>query len=92
MKTLSVMSVLVVTALCATVSCAGARNEPRSSDDAEEQAAPDEMQPASGTVPAANACPGDDGKPLECSFNSECCAGTSCAFDPELSRVQKYCL
>jgi hypothetical protein len=88
MKTLSV---LLVTALAATLSCAGAKNGPRSSDDAEETTS-DEMQPASGTLPAANACPGDDGKPRECSFNTECCPGSSCAFDPDLSRIQKYCL
>ena len=27
-----------------------------------------------------------------CYSNSECCGGTSCAFDPERSHVQRYCL
>jgi hypothetical protein len=90
MKTLSVVSVLVV-ALGVTLSCAGTRHEPRSSDDAE-QTAPDQMQPASGTVAGANACAGEDGDPRKCSINAECCPGTVCGFDPGLSRVQRYCL
>lgn len=90
MRTLSVVSGLVV-ALGLTLSCAGARQEPRSSDDAV-QSAPDEMQPASGTVTSGSACPGDDGEPRKCSINAECCPGTLCGFDPGLSRVQRYCL
>ena len=90
MKTLSAVSGLVV-ALGLTLSCAGTQHEPRSSDDAE-QAAPDDMQPASGVVPGGNACPGEAGEPRKCSINAECCTGTVCGFDPGLSQVQRYCL
>lgn len=92
MKTLSVVSVLVVTALGALSSCAGTQREAQSSDDVE-QAAPEggEMTPASGTMPVSS-CTDEDGEPRKCNINAECCPGTSCGFDPGLSRVQRYCL
>lgn len=91
MKTLTAVSALVVVAIGATLSCASRQNAPRTGNDTD-QAQPADMEPASRTVPAANACADENGEPRKCSINAECCPGTSCGFDPGLSRVQRYCL
>jgi len=50
------------------------------------------MTPASGetpsgaSAPAANSC--DD---ESCVGSEDCCKGYACGFDPERSRVQRYC-
>lgn len=37
-------------------------------------------------------CEEEDGTARKCYSDEDCCDGFSCAYDPELSRRQKYCL
>lgn len=41
-----------------------------------------------GDSPSAGESCGD----VACQSNSDCCKGYSCGFDPDRSRVQRYCL
>jgi hypothetical protein len=59
---------------------------PPPKEEGEAEAAPppaDEAAPA----PPTGAC--DD---RACSVDQDCCKGYGCAFDPERSKVQRYCL
>ena len=55
----------------------------------------DEPAPASrADGPAESAAPaeGTSCEDQTCVGNEDCCKGYGCAFDPERSRVQRYCL
>ena len=41
--------------------------------------------------PWEDPCTDDQGEPLECSSDDDCCEGYSCLEDPGRSRVLKYC-
>jgi hypothetical protein len=92
-----VVSTMAVAALAAAcLSCAGDQKGSKTSDeeawpDSEAPEAPeDSLAPASGG--GGDACMQANGEPLPCSSNEDCCSGYSCGFDPERSRVQRYCM
>lgn len=81
----------VLLLLLSVVTCA---EQPmtKTSSDASTAAAEQEVaappKPSEGESQAAGDTCGD----VACSSNNECCKGYVCGFDPERSRVQRYCL
>ncbi|HKO52510.1 MAG TPA: hypothetical protein VJV79_32605 [Polyangiaceae bacterium] len=70
----------------ALVACAGQpASEAKASNDVE---SPAPSKAPEGDSPTAGESCGD----VACQSNSDCCKGYSCGFDPERSRVQRYCL
>jgi len=45
-------------------------------------------EPASTNDP----CKAKDGEPAECRNQEDCCQGYECSFDPDRSKILKYCL
>jgi hypothetical protein len=53
------------------------------------------MTPASSDAPTPQTqygCATEDGEPLQCTTNEDCCEGYSCSIDPDRSRITRYCL
>jgi len=77
----------VLLLLFALVSCAGnPASEAKASNDAAAAApakAPESESPSSAGTSCAD---------VACQSNSDCCEGYVCGFDPDRSRVQRYCL
>ena len=48
--------------------------------------------PAKTVEQDAPASTGETCGDVACQSNSDCCKGYSCGFDPERSRIQRYCL
>jgi hypothetical protein len=72
--------------LLALVACAEhPAGEAKTSNDA---AAAAPTKAPEGESPGAGESCGD----VACQSNSDCCKGYVCGFDPERSRVQRYCL
>ncbi len=42
--------------------------------------------------PPPDPCMAEDGEPRQCSSNEDCCEGFQCGFDPQRSRVVRYCM
>lgn len=94
MTVLNGLSLVAIVSLLAVSSCArGTEAEPKVGGDQVSEAEPEAVEQTGdeyagvSTEPEVNAC---FGKP--CSINAECCDGYSCGFDPDRSRVQRYCL
>jgi hypothetical protein len=92
------VSAMVIAALAVMVlSCARTTQKETQvgGDDIEQQAADSDserLEPASGTLPVVDGCTEATGDYVKCSSHDECCAGYSCGFDPDGSRVQRVCL
>lgn len=93
-----VVSFAGVLALGTVISCASAPpKEPNvsgSSDSADSSgnASASRSERGSSYDEAAANATADTCEDRPCYSNSDCCAGTSCGFDPERSHVQRYCL
>jgi hypothetical protein len=94
MKTRCLVALLVAT-LSAVCSCASAPIKGADAPDTdstpsaaqEPVSTPAETSNVSGYETEVNEC-----NDRTCVGNSDCCDGYSCGFDPERSRVQRYCL
>jgi len=77
---------IVLCLLFPIVSCA---EHPAGEAKASNEAAPaPPSKPAESDAPAAGEACSD----VACQSNNDCCSGYVCGFDPERSRVQRYCL
>jgi hypothetical protein len=76
----------ILLSLLTLVSCAG--NPAAEANASNDAAATAPAKAPEGESAAAGESCGD----VACQSNSDCCAGYSCGFDPERSRVQRYCL
>lgn len=88
------LSLVAIVSLLVVSACArGTEAEPKHGGEDVSAAEPQATEQAAdeyagvSTEPEVDAC---SGKP--CSINAECCEGYSCGFDPDRSRVQRYCL
>jgi len=56
-------------------------------------ATPESHPPEAASVPTAEpSAGGETCGDVACTSSSECCKGYACGFDPERSKVQRYCL
>jgi hypothetical protein len=82
----------VLLLLLSVVTCAEQPMTKTSSDATSTAAEPDSVaapeKPSAGEAQAAGDTCGD----VACQSSNECCKGYVCGFDPERSRVQRYCL
>ena len=82
----------VLILLFSVVTCAEQPMTKTSSDAtttaAEQDSVPAPAKPAEGESQAAGDTCGD----VACQSSNECCKGYVCGFDPERSKVQRYCL
>jgi hypothetical protein len=93
MKARGLVALLVAT-LGAVCSCASA---PTKGADAPEEASAESAAKEPVSAQAETNVSGyetevDECADRACAGNTECCNGYSCGFDPERSRVQRYCL
>jgi hypothetical protein len=81
-------AILVATAGTLAPACASSpKKKPGMTLDEYERNKPSE----SSTTPSGDTCT-DQGKPKECTTNTDCCQGYVCGMDPDLSQVRHYCL
>jgi hypothetical protein len=95
MKIFNVVSgILLTVSAIAVIGCNKAQPEPKVSGDESASNADDSqpLTPASSFTEAQAECVDEAGETLGCASNEDCCKGFSCGFDPEKSRVQRYCL
>ncbi|HYP74624.1 MAG TPA: hypothetical protein VER12_01640 [Polyangiaceae bacterium] len=77
---------------CLLVTCAEQpADAAKTSNDAAAAATAETPEPSEHDAPAAVGA-GESCADVACQSNSDCCKGYVCGFDPERSRVQRYCL
>jgi hypothetical protein len=80
----------VLLSLLTLVSCAGnPAGEAKASNDG---AATEPTKAAPAKAERESPTAGESCGDIACQSNSDCCEGYSCGFDPDRSRVQRYCL
>jgi hypothetical protein len=90
----------IVTAFGGALSCAsGPQKEANASDDAARESEAQKPAERHATTAATDSDSDSDSTAVAntcedrpCYSNSDCCKGRFCAFDPDRSHVQRYCL
>jgi hypothetical protein len=88
--------ITVVTSLSVVLSCTYSQPQPETGGTTEVTPPPPPTEeseaappPADEAAPAAPTGACDD---RACSVDQDCCKGYGCGFDPERSKVQRYCM
>jgi hypothetical protein len=88
--------VVILAALAVDAGCAGSPGpDPRLNGVTDAESAPKNAAPASEAArppdPASSPA-GESCADVACESSTDCCKGYDCGFDPDRSRVQRYCL